>query len=137
VDIALFVYCALGCAYWSLGDYVKAIEYHKEHLTMAKEVGDRAGECRAYRNLGISYRSQGDFSKDIEHHAQRLAIAKEVGGRAGEGRAYGSPGCAYRSQGDFSKASNTTRSAWRLQRRWATGRGRAGRTGTSELATST
>ena len=70
-------------------DYVKAIEYHRQRLAIAKEVGDRAGEGLTYGNLGNAYRSQGDFSKAIEHHGQRLAIAKEVGDRAGEGMAYG------------------------------------------------
>ena len=41
---ALFVYCILGNAYYSLGDFNKAIEYHGQHLAIAKEVGDRAGE---------------------------------------------------------------------------------------------
>ena len=36
----------------------------------------------------------------------------------------------------FHRRSSTTPSAWRLTRRWATGRGRAGRTGTSVARTS-
>ena len=35
---------ALGIAYYSLGDFRKAIEYHERHLKILKEVGDRAGE---------------------------------------------------------------------------------------------
>ena len=62
---ALFVYNTLGNAYDLLGDYAKAIEYHTQHLTIAKEVGNRAGEGAAYGNLGCAYSSQGDFSKAI------------------------------------------------------------------------
>ncbi len=62
------------------GDYAKAIEYHTQHLAIAKEVGDRAGEGAAYANLGIAYQSHGDYAKAIEYHTQDLAIAKEVGG---------------------------------------------------------
>jgi hypothetical protein len=36
--------------------FSKVIEHHKEHLTMAKEVVDRAGEGRAYGNLCIRER---------------------------------------------------------------------------------
>jgi hypothetical protein len=43
------------------GDFSKAIEYHTQHLAIAKEVGDRAEEGVAYANLGCAYRSQGDF----------------------------------------------------------------------------
>jgi len=49
---ASFVYCTLGNTHNALGTFAKAIEYHMEHLTMAKEVGDRAGEGMAYGNLG-------------------------------------------------------------------------------------
>ena len=37
---------------------------------------------------------------------------------------------AYGHRGTSARPSSTTHSTWRLQRRWATGRGRAGRTGT-------
>ena len=117
-------YGNLGNAYQSQGDYAKAIAYQTQCLAITKEVGDRVGEGMAYGNLGNVYHEQGDFAKAIAYHTQDLAIAKEVGDRAGEGTAYGDLGTAYRSQG-------TTRSTWRLQRRWATGRGRARRTGTS------
>jgi tetratricopeptide (TPR) repeat protein len=101
---AAWVYCTLGRAYQNLGSFSKALEHHAQHLTMAKEVGDRAGEGQAYGNLGNAYQSQGDFSKAIEYHGQSLAIAKEVGDRAGEGRAHANLGCAYDSLGDYAKA---------------------------------
>ena len=86
---ASFVYSILGRASRNLGDFNKAIEYHAQHLAIAKEVGDRAGEGSAYGNLGNAYQLQGDFSKAIEYHTLDLAIAKEVGDRAKEiGRAH-------------------------------------------------
>ena len=36
----------------SQGDFSKAIKNYGQRLAIAKEVGDRAGEGRAYRNLG-------------------------------------------------------------------------------------
>jgi tetratricopeptide (TPR) repeat protein len=71
---------------------------------IAKEVGDRAGQGRAYANLGIAYQSQGDFSKAIDHHTQHLAIAKEVGDRAGEGRSYGKLGTCHMHLNEYVKA---------------------------------
>ena len=35
----------------------KAIEYHEKDLKIAKEIGDRAGEGRAYGNLSNAYQS--------------------------------------------------------------------------------
>ena len=95
---------ALGIAYYSLGDFQKAIEYHERHLKISKEVGDRAGEGRAYGNLGNAYNSLGDFQKAIDYYERDLKISKEVGDRAGEGRTYGNLGVAYKNLGDFQKA---------------------------------
>ncbi|XP_074635275.1 uncharacterized protein LOC141893773 [Acropora palmata] len=82
----------------------KAIQYHEKDLTIAKQIGDRAGEGRAYGNLGNAYQSLGDYQKAIEYHEKDLKIAKQIGDRAGEGRAYGNLGNAYDSLGDYQKA---------------------------------
>ena len=58
--------CNLGNAYYSLGDFQRAIEYHEKDLSIAKDVGDRAGEGSAYGNLGNAYRSLGDLQRAIE-----------------------------------------------------------------------
>ena len=54
---------ALGNGHYSMGDFSQAIAYHTQHLAIAKEVGDRAGEGAAYGSLGIAYRSQGDYAQ--------------------------------------------------------------------------
>ena len=89
--IACFFYCILGKANDLLGDFDKAIEYHKEHLTMAKEAGNLTEGGKMHGNIGITYFTLGAIRRP----------------------------------------SNTKHSTWRLQKRWATGRGRAARTGTS------
>ena len=97
-------YGNLGNAFYSLGDFRKAIEYHEKHLKIAIEIGDRAGEGGAYGNLGNAFDSLGDFRKAIEYHEKHLKIAIEIGDRAGEGGAYGNLGNAFYSLGDFRKA---------------------------------
>ena len=87
-----------------MGDFKKAIEYHERHLSIAREVGDRAGEGKSYGNLGNAYHSLGDFKKAIEYYQRHLSIARKVGDRAGEGQSYGNLGNAYHSLGDFEKA---------------------------------
>ena len=63
----------------SLGQYQKAIEFHEQHLQIAKEVGDRGGEGGAYGNLGKAYRSLGQYHKAIEYHEQGLANRQRSG----------------------------------------------------------
>jgi tetratricopeptide (TPR) repeat protein len=69
----------LGNSFDSLGQFEKAVEYHQKHFAIAKEVGDRAGQGRAYGNLGIAFKSLGQFEKAVEYHNKHLAIAKELG----------------------------------------------------------
>ena len=40
---------------YKLRDFNKTIEYYERHLEIAKEVGDKDEEGRAYGNLGIAY----------------------------------------------------------------------------------
>ena len=56
-------------------------------MIIAKEIGDRAGEGRAYGNLANAYQSLCEYQTAIEYHEKHLKIAKEIGDRAGEARA--------------------------------------------------
>ena len=95
------------------------MDNHLQHLKIAKEVADRAGEGRAYGSLGNAYRRLGDFKQAIDYHMLGLTIAKEVGDRAEEGCAHGSLGNAYCSLGDFKE--------------WATGLEKAAPTAISAM----
>ena len=87
-----------------LGDPKTTISYYERLLEIAKKVGDKAGEGRAYCNLGIAYKCLGDFKTAIYCHKRHLQIAKDVGDKAGEGRAYGNLGNAYQCLGDIKTA---------------------------------
>ena len=39
--------------------------HHRKHLAIALELGDRAGEGKAYGNLGNAYRSLGGALKEL------------------------------------------------------------------------
>ena len=98
------IHSMLGNAHHSLGDFSQAIKYHTQDLEIAKEVGDRAGEGKAYGNLGIAHHSLGDFSQAIKYHTQDLAIAEEVGDRAGEGMSYALLGTGHMHLNEYVKA---------------------------------
>jgi tetratricopeptide (TPR) repeat protein len=95
----------LGVCYKRLGQYTKAIELHEQCLTVATELGDRAGQGGAWGNLGNCYKSLGQYTKAIEHHEQHLAIAEEVGDRAGQGAACENLGYALAKNGDDTGAA--------------------------------
>ena len=97
-------YYNLGSAYYLLEDFHRAIEYLKQYLSIAEEVGERAGAGYAYGNLGCIYGSLGEPQTALEYHKKSLSIAKEVGNRAGEGCGYGNLGKTYESLGEFQRA---------------------------------
>ena len=74
------------------------------HLEIAKEVGDKGGEGRAYSNLGVAFCKLGKFRKAIDYYELHLKIAKQVGDKAGEGSTYCNLGNAFCKLGDFRKA---------------------------------
>ena len=87
-----------------IGQYDKAIHYHEKSLNIAKQIGDKAGEGKAYGNLGVSYDSLGQYDKAIEHHEKHLNITKQIRDKAGEGQAYRNLGLCYYSLRQCDKA---------------------------------
>ena len=87
-----------------MGDFKRAIDYHKKHLEIAIEQGDKIGEGAAYCNLGRAFRWIGDIKQAIEYHTRDLSIAKELEDKAGEGTSYGNLGNDYEILGDFKRA---------------------------------
>ena len=97
-------YCNLGDAYYSLGDVQQTLEYHKQHWSIVKKLGDRAEEVLAYHNLADDSSMIGDLQRELEYLDQALRIAKEVGNNGGEGDTHRSLGNVYIDIGDYRRA---------------------------------
>jgi tetratricopeptide (TPR) repeat protein len=85
----------VGPAYADLGEVERAIDYFRQHLDNAREIGDRQGEGAALSNLGLAYTDMGQVKRAIRYCKQALKIAREIGDREGEGAALGNLGLAY------------------------------------------
>ena len=85
-------------AYECLSDFKKAVKFHQQSLSIAKDIGDKGLAGKADTNLGNAYHSLGDYKKGIEFHQQSLSIAKEIGDKGLESEAYTNLGIAYVSQ---------------------------------------
>ncbi|MGE3557197.1 MAG: tetratricopeptide repeat protein [Candidatus Obscuribacterales bacterium] len=94
----------VGTAYDKLGEYRKAIEYHKMGLQVACELKDPVAEGQACCNLGNAYYGLGKYRKAIKYYEQDLQIARNFEYKAEQGRAYGNIGNVYQSLGDHKKA---------------------------------
>src|SRR5437868_9698207 len=80
-----------------LGDTRHAVQFHEQHLAIAREIGDRRGEGAALSNPGIAYADLGEAHHAIEFDEQALLIHREIGDRRNEGNTLGSLGIAYRN----------------------------------------
>ena len=93
------IYSQLGNAYFYQGDYVKAMQYHKHDLTLARTMGDRLGEAKASGNLGNTLKVMGKFEEAVICCRRHLEICQEHNDRVGEGRALYNLGNVYHAKG--------------------------------------
>jgi tetratricopeptide (TPR) repeat protein len=56
---------SLGNAYFSLADYVQAIEYQQKSLAIAREIGNCCGEGNVLGSLGIVYNASETMTKQL------------------------------------------------------------------------
>lgn len=77
------LYSQLGNAYYYLEDFSKAIEYHRQDLTIARQMGDKLGEAKACGNIGSALKAMGQFDEAIACCRMQLDLARELGDRVG------------------------------------------------------
>lgn len=93
------IYSQLGNAYFYLGDYPKAMQYHKLDLTLARSMSDRLGEAKSSGNLGNTLKVMGRFDEAALCCERHLTIARQLGDRLSEGRALYNLGNVYHAKG--------------------------------------
>jgi non-specific serine/threonine protein kinase len=64
---------------WYEGDFGRAVERHREALSLARATGDRAAEAAALNNLGVQAMEQGDNERAATHISASLAVARASG----------------------------------------------------------
>lgn len=85
----------LGLAYYSLGDYALAIDYHERHLLIARQLADHSSEIQALGNLGLAYYDLGKNKRAIDYYKQVLKLAQKTRNRRIEANARSGLGLAY------------------------------------------
>lgn len=88
----------LGNAYFYIGDYMQAMQYHKHDLTLARTMGDKLGEAKASGNLGNTLKVLGKFEEALTCCRKHLAICQEEGDKVGIGRALYNLGNVYHAK---------------------------------------
>lgn len=93
------IYSQLGNAYFYLGDYNKAMQYHKHDLTLARTMGDKLGEAKSSGNLGNTLKVMGKFDEAMICCKRHLEISRELNDKLSEGRALYNLGNVYHAKG--------------------------------------
>ena len=69
----------LGLAYFSLGQYQTAIDYHQQSLEIKRDIGDRHGEAIAWFNLGGALENTKQKSAAIEAYDNARQLYEAMG----------------------------------------------------------
>ncbi|KAL5249876.1 hypothetical protein ACHWQZ_G015816 [Mnemiopsis leidyi] len=70
------VYSYLGNVHYSLGNYGRAMEYHRQDLKITQNLGDIDGQTEALNNLSCALRMLGKFSEAALAADKQLALAE-------------------------------------------------------------
>uniref|UniRef100_A0A1L8DLR2 Putative g-alpha gtpase interaction protein n=1 Tax=Nyssomyia neivai TaxID=330878 RepID=A0A1L8DLR2_9DIPT len=93
------IYSQLGNAYFYLGEYSKAMDFHKLDLTLARSMNDKLGEAKSSGNLGNTLKVMGKFDEAAICCDRHLTLARQLGDRLSESRALYNLGNVYHSKG--------------------------------------
>lgn len=94
----------LGNVYRMQGDTQRAIDHHKNALTIAGETGDRTLEGSALNGMGMANLQLGNPRQAIQYLEKSLALAREIHDRQGEMAALVNMGSVYQQLGDFHRS---------------------------------
>jgi tetratricopeptide (TPR) repeat protein len=94
----------LGIAYYSLGQYQKAIACYEQALGIAREMTDLFNEAAWLGNLGNCYADLGQTARAIDYCEQALGIHRKNGYSLGEAQCLGNLGTFYADLGQTSRA---------------------------------
>jgi tetratricopeptide (TPR) repeat protein len=82
----------------------EAIGFYQEALQIARDRGDRSGECVAAGNLGSAYAELGQTEQAIDLYQQALHIARDLGDLGREGPLLAELGYSYQRLGQADQA---------------------------------
>lgn len=69
----------VGGAAYHLGDYHSAIDYHRQSLTLAEQLGDLRRQARAANGLGLDYWGTGDTARALQFLEQARTVSAQLG----------------------------------------------------------
>ncbi len=101
----------LGAVNFNLADLPAALEYTRQALALAEQLGDREAQCGLHIRLGRAHREMGEVPVAFAHYDQALTLARKLGSRQLEEYCLSNIGNAYRLRGEMVQAIDYYRQA--------------------------
>lgn len=60
---------------------LSALEWHEQHLALARKLGDLQAEAQALGNLGVGYKKLDQLTKAMDYYEQHITLARLIGDR--------------------------------------------------------
>lgn len=86
------------------GNLFQALAYHKQSLSIRKDINDRKGQALSLMNIGAIFHVQGDLVRALEYYYESLKIREEIGDTKGQAGILNNIGAVYHYQRDYSSA---------------------------------
>jgi tetratricopeptide (TPR) repeat protein len=106
----------LGLIYKSFNQYDRALEFHRESLTLWQEENAPEGVGFSHGHIGSILYLQGDYHQALPHFQEQLKMAQNLTHQDMESTAWGSLGLVYTAIGLSKNAQGSYQKALRLQR---------------------
>ena len=101
----------LGLDHKELGEFHKALAFHRDALLIDRETGNRDCEEADLGNLGNTCIAMGEPARAMEFYEKALALARELDDQPGEGIALANMGDAIYNQGERPRGVELVRQA--------------------------
>jgi tetratricopeptide (TPR) repeat protein len=105
-----------GVSHALRGDFLKALSYFEQSLTLSEAYGDKILLAHAYGNLGSIYRTLSDYPKSLEYQERSLKLKLEMDQKDGVALSLNNIGNLYNSMSEYNKAIEYYNRALKIQR---------------------
>jgi tetratricopeptide (TPR) repeat protein len=104
---------ALGERYYSVGEYLPALDYFKKCLESSQDLRNTG---TTLNNIGLVCHRQGKYPEALNYFQKALGIRREVGDRPGEGSILNNIGLVCHRQGKYPEALDYLQKALGIRR---------------------
>ncbi|MFA6011340.1 MAG: tetratricopeptide repeat protein [Desulfobacteraceae bacterium] len=102
--------------YYALENHIRAIDYSRESLAIARKAGEKGCEAWSLSNMGRIYHSLEDYKAALRYHRESLDIMTEIDRTIGIASCLEEMGHAYHDLGEYDNAIDSLEQSRKVYR---------------------